>query len=178
MLLELMCWPALKTLGLLLPMNVLPELSFLAIVLLFFVSIDFILTVVSVLSVYAHFTHILIALTVIAWGSSPIELINLVIANRKGELQMGLTSILSGIVLAFYILMPFAMIFKMLRRHSHEIQILQPIHSSHLFMLPALVVTVITLLIYWKTSMRIGKMSASALILTYIGYIVYMGYML
>ena len=84
--LELVCYPSLKFLDLVLPMKLLPELCFLVIVLFFFVSIDFILTVVSVLSIYTHFTHILIALTIIAWGSSPIELINLVIANRKNEL--------------------------------------------------------------------------------------------
>jgi Ca2+/Na+ antiporter len=119
--LEMMCWPCLKFLELTLPMELLPELSFVAIILIFFVSIDFILTVVSVLSIYTHFTHILIALTIIAWGSSPIELINLVIANRKNELQIGLTSILSGIVLAFYVMLPLAIIFKMWRRDTYEI---------------------------------------------------------
>ncbi len=84
--LEVICWPSLKLLEIVLPLEVLPELTFILLVLVFFLAIDFILTVVSVLSVYTHFTHILIALTVIAWGSSPIELINLVIANRKGEM--------------------------------------------------------------------------------------------
>lgn len=111
----------LKLLDITLPMKLLPEVSFLVIVILFFIAIDFILTVVSVLSIYAHFTHILIALTIIAWGSSPIELINLIIANRKGEIQIGLTSLLSSIVLAFYVLIPLAMLFKMARRQTHEI---------------------------------------------------------
>ena len=84
--LEVICWPSLKLLEIVLPLEVLPELTFILLVLVFFLAIDFILTVVSVLSVYTHFTHILIALTVIAWGSSPIELINLVIAHRKGEM--------------------------------------------------------------------------------------------
>ena len=106
---------------------------------------------VSVFSVYSHLCHILIALTVISWGSSPIELINLVIANRKGELQIGLTSILSGIVMAFYVLLPLAIIFKMCRRSAHEIQILQPTHSSHMLFLPALATTAVTLAIYSKT---------------------------
>lgn len=122
--LERLCWPTLKLLELCLPINKLPELSFLIIVAIFFLATDFILTVVSVFSVYSHLCHILIALTVISWGSSPIELINLVIANRKGELQIGLTSILSGIVMAFYVLLPLAIVFKMVRRSAHEIQIL------------------------------------------------------
>lgn len=45
-------------------------------------------------------------------------------------------------------------------------------------MLPALVATLLTLLIYWKTSMRIGKWSASALILVYLVYIGFMTGML
>ena len=124
LILERLCWPALTILHFTLPIETLPEFSFLAIVGLFFLATDFILTVVSVFSVYSHLSHILIALTVISWGSSPIELINLVIANRKNELQMGLTSILSGIVLAFFVIIPLAMIFKMMRRSTHELQIL------------------------------------------------------
>lgn len=76
----------LKLLHLTLPMEVLPEISFLAIVGLFFVATDFILTVVNVFSVYTHLSHVIIALIVIAWGSSPIELINLVIATKRDEL--------------------------------------------------------------------------------------------
>ena len=118
---ELLCWPSLKFLHLVLPMNLLPELSFLAIVVLFFIATDFILTVVNVFSVYTHMSHVIIAIIVIAWGSSPIELINLVIANKRNELQLGLTSILSGIVLAFYLIVPIAMLFKMIHRNTHEI---------------------------------------------------------
>ena len=87
-------------------------------------AVDFILTVVSVLSIYAHLSHILLALTFISWGSSPIELINLTIAGRKGELQLGLTSILSGVVLGFYVLLPSAILYKMSRRGTHELQLL------------------------------------------------------
>lgn len=174
--LELLCWPSLKLLELILPMNVLPELAFLMVVGVFFGAMDFILTVVSILSIYTQLSHILIALTIIAWGSSPIELINLMIAAKKGELQIGLTSVLSGIVLAFYVLIPLAMVCKMLRRHASEIQILLPIHTSHMLMMPALVVTLVTTCVFWKTGMDIGKGSASVLIITYLAYITFMGY--
>jgi Ca2+/Na+ antiporter len=176
--LEVVCWPTLTILELVLPTRLFPEITFLAIVCLFFAAMDFILTVVSVLSVYTHMSHMLIGLTIISWGSSPIELINLIIANKKNELQMGLTSILSGIVLAFFVLIPLAMIFKMMRRNTHQIQILQPIHSSHLLMMPALVATACTLLIYWKSNMNIGKGAATMLILIYVVYITFMTVML
>lgn len=159
-------------------MERLPEVAFLAIVCLFFLATDFILTVVSVFSVYTHLSHVLIALIVIAWGSSPIELINLVIAAKRNELQMGLTSVLSGVVLAFYLLIPMAMLFKMAHRGAHEIQILQPIHSSHMLILPALCVAVLTLGIYAKTGMKLGKGSASALLALYGGYMAWMCYTL
>jgi Ca2+/Na+ antiporter len=122
--LEMMCWPALKILNKLLPVETWPIFSFLAIVVMFFVSMDFLLTVISVLSVYTHLSQILIGLTIISWGSSPIEFINLIISAKKNEMQIGLTSILSGIVFTFLVLMPIAMIFKMIKRGSHEIEIL------------------------------------------------------
>ena len=114
--LELACYPALKTLNLVLPVEKLPILAFLLIVVIFFISMDFILTVVSVLSIYSHMTSLMIGLTIISWGSSPIELINLIIASKKNELQIGITSILSGIVFTFFTLMPLAMIFKMIKK--------------------------------------------------------------
>ena len=84
--LERACYPTLALLKYTLPLEKLPELAFLVIVCLFFIATDFILTVVSVFSVYTHLSHVFIALVVIAWGSSPIELINLVIAAKKNEL--------------------------------------------------------------------------------------------
>jgi Ca2+/Na+ antiporter len=165
-------------LHLILPINLFPEFAFLAIVLIFFALMDFILTVFSILSIHTSLSHILIALTIISWGSSPVELINLVIASRNNELQLGLTSILSALVIAFCVLLPSAMIYKMLRRNTHQIQVLQPIHSSNLFFLPAIAVTLVSMLIYLKTKMQLGRKSASTLILTYIAYIGFMTWML
>jgi Ca2+/Na+ antiporter len=108
-----------------------PELAFLIIVVLFFMVTDFILTVVSVMSIYTHCSHVLIGITVISWGSSAIEMINLTIASKKGEMQLGLTSILSAIVMTYLIIMPLGFVFKMIRRNSHEIDVLQLHHSSN-----------------------------------------------
>ncbi len=76
----------LKPLDAILPVERSPILAFLIIVLIYFVSMDFILTIVSVLSTYLQLSHIFIGLTLIAWGSQPIELINLLIASKRGEL--------------------------------------------------------------------------------------------
>eukprot|EP00347_Sterkiella_histriomuscorum_P017945 403347382 len=172
--LELACYPALKTLNFILPVEKLPILAFLLIVVIFFISMDFILTVVSVLSIYSHMTSLMIGLTIISWGSSPIELINLIIASKKNELQIGMTSILSGIVFTFFTLMPLAMIFKMIKKQRHEIEILQPLHSSHLVFMPALIVICITTIVYYKTQMNIGKQSGGLLIICYLAYLTYM----
>jgi Ca2+/Na+ antiporter len=155
-------------------MERIPEHSFLITLANFFISVDFILTLVSVLSIYTHLSHILIALTFISWGSSPIELINLTITSRSGNLQLGLTSILSSIVLGFYVILPCAILCKMYRREAHEIQILQPIHSSHLIFLPAIIVTVFTLLVFHVTKMHISKKFSLSLITAYAGYLGYM----
>ena len=171
---EVICWPFIKFLDLILPINKLPELSFLMCLAIFFVSVDFILTVVSDFSIYTHLSHILLALTFISWGSSPIELINLTLAVTRGELHLGLTSILSGIVLAFYVLLPSAIIFKLTRRETHEIQLLQPIHSSHLLFLPALALTLMTLLVFQVSKMRFSRWHSGLLVG---GYATYVGYM-
>ena len=167
-----------KLLELTLPVATMPILSFFVLVAIFFISIDFILTVVSVISIYTQLSHVIIAITIISWGSSPIELINLIISAKKNELQIGLTSILSGIVFAFYILMPLSMIFKMIKRGSHEIEILQPIHTSDQFFFPAIIALIATFVIYCKTRMQIGKVSAALLILIYCFYLAYMCYSL
>ncbi|TNV79235.1 hypothetical protein FGO68_gene5201 [Halteria grandinella] len=176
--LEIACSPTLTVLRHVLPLEKLPEVAFLVIVCIFFIATDFILTVVSVFSVYTRLSHVLIALIVIAWGSSPIELINLVIAAKRNELQLGLTSVLSGVVLAFYLLIPMAMLFKMAHRGTHEIQILQPIHSSHMLIYPALLVAFLSLAIYAKTGMKLGRGSAGGLLALYGGYMAWMAYAL
>ena len=84
--LEMSCYPTLKILGWILPVESVPILAFIMIVVIFFVSMDFILTVVSVMSIYTHLSQIMIGLTIIAWGASPIEFLNLMISSKKGEL--------------------------------------------------------------------------------------------
>jgi Ca2+/Na+ antiporter len=172
--LEIICYPIVKPLDYILPYNRFPEIAFIIILGVFFLSIDFILIVVSVISIHTSLSHILIALTLVAWGSTPIELINLIVATKKNEMQIGLTSILSSIVFAFLIIMPFAMIFKMLKRQEYAMEVLSPIHSSHMLFLPALFVALFSLFVYWKTGMKMGKQAAFALILCYLIYLAYM----
>lgn len=107
-------WPMSK----LMPVEKLPELVFLVCMVMFFYATEFILTVVNVLSQYTHLSHIFIGITVISWGSCLIELINLAVANKNSEGQMGITSILSAIVIQFLLIIPMAIITKMYRRDT------------------------------------------------------------
>lgn len=80
--------------------------------------------VVSVMSVYINLSHIFVGITVMSWGSCSIELINMSLAVKKNEMQMGLTSIVSALVLAFLLIIPLAVLLKMAIRGSHELVVL------------------------------------------------------
>jgi Ca2+/Na+ antiporter len=95
----MICFPCLWPLRKTLPTEKLPELVFAICIVLFFYATELILTTVNVLSQYSHLSHIFIGITVISWGSCLIELINLAIANKNNEGQMGITSIFSSIVI-------------------------------------------------------------------------------
>jgi Ca2+/Na+ antiporter len=83
---EKLCFPILYPLSKLMPVEKFPELSFMIIVIIYFISTDFILKVVSVMSVYTNLPQIFVGLTVMSWGSSAIELINMSIAMKKGNM--------------------------------------------------------------------------------------------
>lgn len=118
---EIICHPFVYVLNAILPTIKFPEIAFIIVMILFFIVTDFILTIVSVISVYSSLSHILIGTTLISWGSSAIEVINLSVAAKKNEMHLGMTSILSAIVLIFLVVMPFAMIFKMIKKQSYQI---------------------------------------------------------
>lgn len=96
---ELAATPVMWPLYRILPVEKAPELVFLVCMIFFFQATEIILTIVSVLAQYSQMSHIFIGITVISWGSCLIELINLAVANKNGEGQMGVTSIVSAIVL-------------------------------------------------------------------------------
>lgn len=62
----------------------------------------------------------------------------------------------------------------MIKKDTHEIEILQPLHSSHVLFIPALLVIIFTTIIYAKTQMKLTKVSGGLSILSYIGYLAYM----
>jgi Ca2+/Na+ antiporter len=123
----------------------------------FFQATELILTIVSVLAQYTHLSHIFIGITVISWGSCLIELINLSVANKNAEGQMGITSILSAIVLQFLLIVPLAVIIKMYKRDTSSLAIFQPHHSIMAMFLPSIMVSVIVGLAFWYDKMALKR---------------------
>lgn len=170
---ETICLPVLYPLEKIMPINKMPELAFFIIVCIYFMSTDFILKIVSVMSVYTNLSHIFVGITFMSWGSSAIEMINLTIAVKKNEMQLGLTSIMSALVFAFLMIMPAAMIFKMFKRDSNQMEVLLNHHTSHELFIPAILVTITVALVFWRTKMTIGKGGSYILIAAYILYLIY-----
>lgn len=121
---DIICYPLLFPIGKIMPVEKLPELAFLVIIILYFLTTDYILKVVSVMSVYINLSHMFVGITIMSWGSCAVELINMSLSVKNNQMQMGLTSIISALVLAFLLIIPFAMLFKMMIRSSHELVIL------------------------------------------------------
>ena len=87
----LVIWP----LSFIMPVKKLPEVA----LALFFVCIyflcEFILTVFNVFTIYTGLSHFLVGLTLMVWGSDNLELINMAIATKNGQVELGITSVMS-----------------------------------------------------------------------------------
>ena len=87
----LVIWP----LSLIMPVDRLPELALALVFVLIYFLAEFILTVFNVFSVYTGLSHFLVGLTLMVWGSDNLELINMSIAVKNRQVEMGLTSVMS-----------------------------------------------------------------------------------
>ena len=87
----LVIWP----LSFIMPVKKHPEVA----LALFFVCIyflcEFILTVFNVFTIYTGLSHFLVGLTLMVWGSDNLELINMAIATKNGQVELGITSVMS-----------------------------------------------------------------------------------
>jgi Ca2+/Na+ antiporter len=68
------------------PVEKLPELAFLVIVILYFLTTDYILKVVSVMSVYINLSHMFVGITIMSWGSCAVELINMSLSVKNNQM--------------------------------------------------------------------------------------------
>ena len=78
------------------PVKTFPELAMLIIFFLIYVMVEFIVMVMNVFSAYSGFSHFMVGLTVMVWGASNMEMLNLAVAINKGEEEIGLIAVLSS----------------------------------------------------------------------------------
>jgi len=142
---ERLSYPVIAPLWYILPVEKFPELALVILIGIVFMISHYILTVTNIMQVY---TNPMIALFMVAIGSGCLEMINLTLATKKGMEQMGLTSILSGLVLTMTGIIPIACLIQMHRTGSSEIQILEVIHTRDQFLVMPIIISVIVMLIY------------------------------
>jgi len=82
---------------------------------LIYVMVEFIVMVMNVLAVYLGLSHFMVGLTLMVWGNSNMEMLNLAVAMTKGEEEMGFVAVLSSNVIAMTLVMPAACISRMIK---------------------------------------------------------------
>ena len=107
------------------------------------------------------------------WGSDNLELINVIIAMKNGELELGMTSVMSCQMICLSLCIPIAALARMEKRGEWEIQVMQSHHGRDLVVLPPLVCSVFAFLILLYVRMELDRLSSFFLILIYAGYITY-----
>lgn len=159
-----------KLLDCLLPTKKYPVIAFFGLVIFFFVLSDVVLDVVQDFSSYTHMSHLFIGIIILAMFMSSIEVINLSIAAKNNEMQLGMTSIFSSIVLQFLLLIPLAINFKMFHMSSTRVYILSRNHHSEYMFLPLLAIVVITGTVFIAAKMKISKVGQIILFSSYLAF--------
>ena len=116
-----MIWPLSKVL----PVKVFPELALLLVFALIYFLCEFILTVFNVFSVYTGLSHFLVGLTLMVWGSDSLELVNMAIAVKNKQVELGMTSVMSCQLICLIVIIPVAALARMQARDQYEIQVMQ-----------------------------------------------------
>ena len=155
------------------PVNRMPELALVFVFFMIYLLCEFILTVFNVFSMYTGLNHFLVGLTLMVWGSDNLELINMAIAVKNKQVEMGMTSVMSCQLICLVVIIPIAAMGRMHEREQYEIQVMQMHHSNNMVVLPPLICSVLSLGIFLYRRMDLDRLSAFTLIAIYIGYITY-----
>ena len=99
------------------PVDRFPELTLAIFFVLIYFLCEFILTVFNVFSVYTGLSHFLVGLTLMVWGSDNLELINMSIAVKNSQMEIGMTSVMSCQLICLIVIIPIA---AMARMHSRD----------------------------------------------------------
>ena len=98
-----------------------PELALALFFFLIYFLCEFILTVFNVFSVYTGLSHFLVGLTLMVWGSDNLELINMAIAVKNDQVELGMTSVMSCKIICLILIVPIAAMVRMIAREESEI---------------------------------------------------------
>ena len=174
---ESFCFLVIKPMEFIMPVSALPELALVLIFVIVYMMCEFILTIFNVFSVYSGLGHFLVGLTLMVWGSDNLELVNMGIAMKNQDMEVGLTALLACQVICLILIVPVACLMRMYSHNMYEIQIMQTEHNRNAVVLPPLVVAVCTLCIFWYRKMDLNRTSAALLLLTYLTYLSFNIYM-
>jgi len=103
------------------PVERFPELALALFFILIYFLCEFILTVFNVFSVYTGLSHFLVGLTMMVWGSDNLELINMAIAVKNDQVELGMTSVMSCQIICLILIIPIAALARMHARDQSEI---------------------------------------------------------
>ena len=98
------------------PVTAMPEVALLLLFFIVYVMCEFILTVFNVFSVYTGLSHFLVGLTLMVWGSDNLEMVNMAIAMKNQDLELGMTAILACQVICLLLVVPLACLMRMYAR--------------------------------------------------------------
>ena len=121
---EKICFIVIWPLSKIMPVDRLPELALAIVFVLIYLLCEFILTVFNVFSVYTGLSHFLVGLTLMVWGSDQLELINMAIAVKNKQCELGMTSVMSCQLICLIVIIPIAAIARMNSRSEYEIQVM------------------------------------------------------
>ena len=170
---EKICFFVIWPLDQVMPVNRFPEVALALFFFIIYFTCEFILTVFNVFSVYTGLSHFLVGLTLMVWGSDNLELINMSIAVKNKQVELGMASVMSCQLICLIVIIPLAAICRMSSRQQLEIQVMQSHHTRDMVVLPPLICAVLSMIIFMARQMDLNRGSALLLISIYIGYIYY-----
>lgn len=98
-------------------------------------------------------------------------MINLAIANKNNEGQMGITSIFSSIVIQFLFVIPAAILMKMYKRDTSVLALFQTTHSLPALFIPAIGIAFIVGIAFSYDRMQLKKTGIGMLFVVYIVFL-------
>mmetsp|Transcript_22078 Transcript_22078/g.27142 ORF Transcript_22078/g.27142 Transcript_22078/m.27142 type:complete len:97 (-) Transcript_22078:147-437(-) len=86
---------------------------------------------------------------------------------------MGMTSIMTCQIICLLVIIPVAALARMYERDQNEIQVMQTHHPREMVVLPPLAACILGLCVFTLTGMELNRLSSTALIVIYGGYVYY-----